>query len=569
MPHLTFSDVSEALESALYGALVIPHRDGLMDRTSVYRVRDLKQLRTQSGLVSGILTAHAKLLDWRQHSFSCSLQLYGADGQIVLDIESVTYQRFVCNTSTSLQEVIWQTASTDEEEEEVEELPWMPPVPDVDFMGKSQRERTAAAFKDSEQALVVPVRRGIGAAILSGKLVIKVLLVDISWLEAKIASVLEEMRTDNAATIDLQSVATNVSSSDQDDGLRSLMQSGCCFDVVLAYSSLATNTAAALRCLLCPGGMLVSLEMEQSEGNGWQSILLGSDIDGRDSSVDQSAAMETLASAGYGRVVWYRSSFANTRSALVVARAKGAPEVTNRDGDKSQTLIHLHKMGSEMALRDRIAPVVAESSGGKAVLWLVADNDEDFGSSLGLARCLRNEHAKLDARCALLPSAWSLAERKAALDRLRGSSFIAERELRFTDDGRCLVPRVVVTEGSDSSMGIAFRDDASYLFAGGLSALGIALCEWMYARGARHFVLTSRSGAKTIAGDDDSNVNARRSLEALRRLAGCTVELLACDASDRVAMADLVNSLQMPLAGVWLMPLVLVSISRDLWTATS
>ncbi|MCO5569287.1 hypothetical protein L7F22_022999 [Adiantum nelumboides] len=277
--------------------------------------------------------------------------------------------------------------------------------------------------------------------------------------------------------------------------------------------------------------------------------------------------METLASAGYGRVVWYRSSFANTRSALVVARAKGAPEVTSRDGDKSQTLIHLHKMGSEMALRDRIAPVVAESSGGKAVLWLVADNDEDFGSSLGLARCLRNEHAKLDARCALLPSAWSLAERKAALDRLRGSSFIAERELRFTDDGRCLVPRVVVTEGSDSSMGIAFRDDASYLFAGGLSALGIALCEWMYARGARHFVLTSRSGAKTIAGDDDSNVNARRSLEALRRLAGCTVELLACDASDRVAMADLVNSLQMPLAGVWLMPLVLVSISRDLWTA--
>ena len=42
----------------------------------------------------------------------------------------------------------------------------------------------------------------------------------------------------------------------------------------------------------------------------------------------------------------------------------------------------------------------------------------------------------------------------------------------------------------------SFRQDATYLIAGGLGGLGRAITRWMVSRGARNFILLSRSGVK-------------------------------------------------------------------------
>ena len=41
----------------------------------------------------------------------------------------------------------------------------------------------------------------------------------------------------------------------------------------------------------------------------------------------------------------------------------------------------------------------------------------------------------------------------------------------------------------------SFEQDATYLIAGGLGGLGRAITRWMVSRGARNFILLSRSGA--------------------------------------------------------------------------
>ncbi len=45
-----------------------------------------------------------------------------------------------------------------------------------------------------------------------------------------------------------------------------------------------------------------------------------------------------------------------------------------------------------------------------------------------------------------------------------------------------------------------FRDDRTYLIAGGLGCLGRRIARWMIERGARHLLLLSRSGG----GDEDA-----------------------------------------------------------------
>ena len=42
----------------------------------------------------------------------------------------------------------------------------------------------------------------------------------------------------------------------------------------------------------------------------------------------------------------------------------------------------------------------------------------------------------------------------------------------------------------------SYEQDATYLIAGGLGGLGRAITRWMASRGARNFILLSRSGAK-------------------------------------------------------------------------
>lgn len=90
----------------------------------------------------------------------------------------------------------------------------------------------------------------------------------------------------------------------------------------------------------------------------------------------------------------------------------------------------------------------------------------------------------------------------------------------------------------------AFRPDRTYLISGGTSGFGLEIARWMVDRGARHLVLLSRSGIKSI--DDGAAINAMKEL-------GAAVVVVRADVSDPIAVRQLMERIASelpPLAGV-------------------
>jgi acyl transferase domain-containing protein/NADPH:quinone reductase-like Zn-dependent oxidoreductase/surfactin synthase thioesterase subunit/NAD(P)-dependent dehydrogenase (short-subunit alcohol dehydrogenase family) len=90
----------------------------------------------------------------------------------------------------------------------------------------------------------------------------------------------------------------------------------------------------------------------------------------------------------------------------------------------------------------------------------------------------------------------------------------------------------------------AFRADRAYLISGGASGFGLEMARWMATRGARHFVLLSRSGPKT---DED------RAAVATMKTQGADVDLAQADIADTAAVRQLLDRIKAempPLAGV-------------------
>ncbi|MCP4105682.1 MAG: type I polyketide synthase, partial [Desulfobacteraceae bacterium] len=76
------------------------------------------------------------------------------------------------------------------------------------------------------------------------------------------------------------------------------------------------------------------------------------------------------------------------------------------------------------------------------------------------------------------------------------------------------------------------RDDATYLITGGLGGLGIKTAEWMAGKGARHLVLTGRSGV--------SNNTAEETVKKLER-SGVEVKVVKVDISDQKQTSSLIE----------------------------
>jgi NADPH:quinone reductase-like Zn-dependent oxidoreductase/acyl carrier protein len=86
--------------------------------------------------------------------------------------------------------------------------------------------------------------------------------------------------------------------------------------------------------------------------------------------------------------------------------------------------------------------------------------------------------------------------------------------------------------------------DATYLVTGGLGGFGLKTAQWLVAKGARHLVLVSRSGAATL--------EAKAAVADLEVL-GAKVDVAPCDVADRKALARLlerVAATMPPLLGV-------------------
>ena len=92
---------------------------------------------------------------------------------------------------------------------------------------------------------------------------------------------------------------------------------------------------------------------------------------------------------------------------------------------------------------------------------------------------------------------------------------------------------------------------ATYLVAGGLGGFGLAMSQWLVAQGARHIVLTGRSGLSTEEG---------REGVAAMQAAGATVTVMKSDVGDPTSVATLLQEIKAghpPLRGVFHVAMVL------------
>jgi len=115
-----------------------------------------------------------------------------------------------------------------------------------------------------------------------------------------------------------------------------------------------------------------------------------------------------------------------------------------------------------------------------------------------------------------------------------------------------LETRIVIdydTAGKDLPMvkpdELSFKPDATYLITGGFGGFGHKTAEWLIENGARHIVLTGRSGAAKPA--------AKAIVEHLESL-GATIVPAACDTSEHAAVSELIASITSdmpPLKGVF------------------
>ncbi|EGO18727.1 putative polyketide synthase [Serpula lacrymans var. lacrymans S7.9] len=100
-----------------------------------------------------------------------------------------------------------------------------------------------------------------------------------------------------------------------------------------------------------------------------------------------------------------------------------------------------------------------------------------------------------------------------------------------------------------------FNRHKVYILIGGMGSLGLQIAQWMYQNGARHIILTSRSGRNGLLRRGDTM--ARRLLQYLDGLKDLVIQTETVDAASLEAMTILVDSISKPLGGCMLLSVVL------------
>ncbi|KAH7904616.1 hypothetical protein BJ138DRAFT_1130883 [Hygrophoropsis aurantiaca] len=112
-----------------------------------------------------------------------------------------------------------------------------------------------------------------------------------------------------------------------------------------------------------------------------------------------------------------------------------------------------------------------------------------------------------------------------------------------------------------------FKPDVAYLLIGGIGSLGMQVSRWMYEKGARHIVLTSRSGLKSLERAGDKT--ALRTLTYLETREDLSLRLEASDASSSADMERVVAGITRPIAGCMFLATVYADCSFFSQTASS
>ncbi|KAI3597815.1 polyketide synthase [Moniliophthora roreri] len=104
-----------------------------------------------------------------------------------------------------------------------------------------------------------------------------------------------------------------------------------------------------------------------------------------------------------------------------------------------------------------------------------------------------------------------------------------------------LHPLATSSSYTQSGSRVCLCPTKTYLLIGGIGSLGSRVALWLYERGARRIVMTSRSGRHSLI--KPQNLYARRILEYLENQADLTIRLEAVDATCKPSMSRLVESL--------------------------
>lgn len=174
---------------------------------------------------------------------------------------------------------------------------------------------------------------------------------------------------------------------------------------------------------------------------------------------------------------------------------------------------------------------------GENVTYSVVDMDRLAAARPDLHRRILTEVVALFERGELRPpevTAFPVSKLPEALKFMTRAAYTGKIVLDMAGDRVSARPPRAVT----------FRPDRTYLVSGGASGLGLEVARWAFGRGARHLVLFSRSGCKSVA--DGAAVNAMRA-------GGAEVVMARGDVSDSAAVEQLVRRIAAempPLAGV-------------------
>ncbi|EGO26553.1 putative polyketide synthase [Serpula lacrymans var. lacrymans S7.9] len=122
------------------------------------------------------------------------------------------------------------------------------------------------------------------------------------------------------------------------------------------------------------------------------------------------------------------------------------------------------------------------------------------------------------------------------------------------------LPNVKVLSGpsteSSSASSKLFKADEAYLLVGGVGSLGMHIALWMYEKGARHIVLTSRSGRQSLERAND--ILAMRMLSYLETRPDLDLKIEASDATSLEALQKTLAGVTRPIAGCMLLPAILI-----------
>ena len=176
------------------------------------------------------------------------------------------------------------------------------------------------------------------------------------------------------------------------------------------------------------------------------------------------------------------------------------------------------------------AKVWAVTQGGQATGKSSSPANPAQSPAWGLAKVISLEHSENWGGIVDLDQATPQEQAALVREILAGD---AEDQLAL-HGGRRLVPRLTRNHpGTGKALDLS--DDASYLITGGLGGLGLSVAQWLIDRGARHLVLSSRSGAATP--------EAQQAVKDLED-AGADVRVIKADVSDAKSVDSLFDEIE-------------------------